>query len=274
MLVAANPIPGPTVSIPPNTRMSIRPADTVPNTWDVSTKVTSNLPIVAERSMYWANRREGHNSIGITTPAKAWYLAEGSTNGGMQTWILVQNPNSTPASVSLQYMTKEGQVNGPTVNIPPNSRKSFSVSDTVPNVWDVSTTVTSNVPVVAERSMYGTSGGVRTWGTNSIGVSTPGTTWDLAEGSTNGGMETWILVQNPNNKNATVKLDYMTSNGAVPGPTAVIPPRSRMTFNAADTVPNNWDVSTEVTSTSKIVVERAVYGNQRSWATDSIGFSP
>ena len=266
-------VPGPTVTIPANTRMSISPSDTVPNTWDVSTKVVSTVPIVAERSMYWGNRREGHNSIGAAAPMKEWYLAEGSTNGGMETWILVQNPNSKAAKVSLTYMTKEGLVNGPTVSIPAKSRKSFSVSDTVPNVWDVSTKVTSDLPVVAERSMYGVSNGTRTWGSNSIGVSKTGKKWYLAEGSTNGGMETWVLVQNPNGSAAKVSLTYLTATGSRAGPTVTVPARSRVTFNAADTVPNNWNVSTIVSSTSNIVVERSMYGNNRSWATNSIGYS-
>ncbi len=270
-MTSAGRVTGPTVTVRPNSRTSIYPADTVPNLWDVSTKVTSDTRIVAERAMYWGNRREGHDSIGATAPAKTWYLAEGSTNGGMETWILVQNPNATAATVQLSYMTDKGQVNGPTVSIPAYTRRSLAASDSVPNSWNVSTRITSNAPVVAERSMYGTSGGARTWGTNSIGLTAPAKNWCLAEGCTNGGMETWILVQNPNATAAKVQLSYMTGTGPKPGPTVSVPARSRMTFTAADSVPNNWDVSTFVSSDLNVVVERSMYGNNRWWATNSIG---
>jgi hypothetical protein len=45
--------------------------------------------------MYGGNRTWAHDSIGVTAPAPVWYLAEGSTEGGMETWVLVQNPNPT-----------------------------------------------------------------------------------------------------------------------------------------------------------------------------------
>jgi hypothetical protein len=48
----------------------------------------------------------------------------------------------------------------------PHSRKTFNVADTVGQVWEVSTRVTSDKPVIAERAMYGNG---RVWGTDSIG---------------------------------------------------------------------------------------------------------
>ncbi|MEW6554527.1 MAG: S8 family serine peptidase, partial [Actinomycetota bacterium] len=49
----------------------------------------------------------------VTTPATAWYLAEGSTAGGMETFILVQNPGGVPAEVTLSFMTDGGPRPGP-----------------------------------------------------------------------------------------------------------------------------------------------------------------
>ncbi len=264
-------VPGPSATVKARTRMSFYTADTVPNVWDVSTKVTSDLPVVAERSMYGNGKTWATNSIGVVNPSTAWYLAEGSTNGGMETWITVQNPNSTDAKVSLTYMTPSGSVKGPSTTIKANTRKSFYVADTVPNVWDVSTKVTSDRPVVAERSMYGNG---KTWATNSIGVVNPSTAWYLAEGSTNGGMETWITVQNPNSTDAKVSLTYMTPSGSVKGPSTTIKANTRKSFYVADTVPNVWDVSTRVGSDWPVVAERSMYGNGKSWATNSIGYSP
>ena len=67
----------------------------------------------------------------------------------------MQNPNPSPAEVSLTYMTVAGEVPGPGVTVPANSRMTFNVADTVPGQWSVSTMVTADRPVVAERSMYG-----------------------------------------------------------------------------------------------------------------------
>ncbi len=200
--------------------------------------------------------------------AKTWYLAEGSTGPGMETWVLVQNPGTENAKVRLTYMTPAGAVAGPSVVMPPRTRRSFSVGDTVSNQWEVSTMVSSDRQVVAERASYGDN---RTWATDSIGVPSAKKTWYFAEGSTGPGMETWVLVQNPNRTAATVTLSFMTDRGLIGGPSAVLPAVSRRSFNLSEYVPNHWGVSTKVEGDAPLVAERAVYGNNRTWATGSIG---
>jgi hypothetical protein len=64
----------------------------------------------------------------------------------------------------------------------------------------------------------------------------------------------------------------MTARGARKGPSLVMPPNTRRTFFVADTVPNVWEVSTMVSSDKPVIVERAMYGNKRAWAHESIGF--
>ena len=94
------------------------------------------------------------------SPSTTWYLAEGSTGtnelGSFETWVLVQNPGSETANVSLTYMTPSGEVTGPTMEIGAGSRQPFNVADTpeVANEFSVSTRVTSDKPVIAERAMY------------------------------------------------------------------------------------------------------------------------
>lgn len=92
-------------------------------------------------------------SVGVTGSSGTWYLAEGATLGGFETWILVQNPGDETAHVTLTYQTGEGEKPGPTFDLAPRSRTSVNVADTV-QTYDVSTTVSSDEPVVAERAVY------------------------------------------------------------------------------------------------------------------------
>ena len=103
--------------------------------------------------MYYNNRTCAHDSIGVTEPNETWYLAEGCTDGGFETWILVQNPGADTASVDLTFMTDEGEVTGPHLEIEGGSRQSVNVASTV-QTYNVSTRVDSTKPVVAERAMY------------------------------------------------------------------------------------------------------------------------
>jgi len=268
--VTATAIKNVSDSIPANSRKSFRASDAFPETQGVSVKVKSNQPVVAEKAVYGNHRTWGHDSVGVSAPATQWYLAEGCTGPGFESRIGVMNPGSTVAKVTLTYMTASGPVAGPSETIPAMSRRSYNVGDKVKNTWEVSTKVTSDKPVVAERAMFGNSG---QWAHDSIGVSSLQKDWYLAEGCTAAGFETWVLVQNPNDKAAKVSLTYMTSRGAVTGPSVTIAARSRKTFEVARTVSNEYNVSTKVTSDLPVVAERSMYGNNRTWAHDSVGVS-
>jgi hypothetical protein len=266
--------PGPQdVSIPPNARISFNAGESVVD-YNVSTMVQTHTGnVVCERAMYGNGRTWAHDSVGVIAPAPLWYLAEGCTGGDFETWVLVQNPNAAPVTVDVDYMTPGGLQPGPQgVVIPGNSRQTFNVGESVVD-FNVSTMVTSaGGPVICERAMYG---GNRTWGTDSIGVSTPAPLWYLAEGCTGGDFETWVLVQNPNAAPVTVDVDYMTPGGLQPGPQdVVIPGNSRQTFNVGGTV-IDFNVSTMVqTHAGDVICERAMYGGNRTWAHDSIGYTP
>ena len=47
----------------------------------------------------------GGAQVWRTNVPSTWYLAEGSTAGGMETYVLVQNPNPDPVTVDLTLMT-------------------------------------------------------------------------------------------------------------------------------------------------------------------------
>ncbi|WP_287152455.1 hypothetical protein [Candidatus Solincola tengchongensis] len=148
-------VQGPEVDLPGGRRTTFLANAFVPNNTDVSTKVTSTKPVVCERAMYGPGMSWAHDSIGVTVPENGWYLAEGCTAQGMQTYVLVQNPGTETAHVKLTFQTGSGQVPGPEVDLPGGRRTTFLANAFVPNNTDVSTKVTSTKPVVCERAMYG-----------------------------------------------------------------------------------------------------------------------
>ncbi|MBU1670866.1 MAG: right-handed parallel beta-helix repeat-containing protein [Actinobacteria bacterium] len=260
--------PGPRVTLPPDSRATVNAADTVGQAWEVSAKASSNVPVVVERAMYWGGRTGAHGSTGVSGPATDWYLAEGCTAGGFETWVLLQNPGSVEANAQLTFMTDTGQVTGPLVVLPPGTRRTVNVAETVGEAWNVSTGVDSDEPVVAERAMYWNG---RAGGHDSVGVTAASKTWYLAEGSTGGTFETWLLLQNPGDVQANAQVTFMTDAGPVTGPSVGLPPGTRRTVNVAETVGAQWSVSTEVSSDQQVVAERAVYWDGRREGHDSAG---
>ncbi len=67
----------------------------------------------------------------IPGPSKTWYLAEGYTGqnefvGDFETWILVQNPNPSPANLTLTLMQPGGETVDREFTALPNSRLTIS----------------------------------------------------------------------------------------------------------------------------------------------------
>ena len=266
------------IKMPALSQTTIDPRPDVGST-DFSTNVvctTQDKPIAVDRQMSWtgpgAASPEGHSSIGVTAPATAWYLPEGSSAWGFETWLLIQNPNDSEAPCTITYMVEGEGPRTVTKNVPAMSRASFNMADDI-GAKDASIKVESPVPVIPERSMYRNN---RREGHESIGTTAPTNDYYLAEGTTNYGFTTYVLVQNPNDTAADVTVTYMTGQGPKPQAPFTMPPNSRKTILVNGVLPQT-DFSTTLHGTLPIIAERSMYwggGTRLGEAChDSIGMS-
>jgi len=271
------PVSGGTIPLAPQSQTTVSPTLEVMSA-DFSTLVecTEGKTIAVDRTMTWKGPTsevfECHSSIGVTAPSRTWYLAEGSTNWGFECWLLIQNPNSTEATCDVTYMIEGESPVTKTKKIPANSRKSFDMSKDI-GAKDASIKVDANVPVIPERAMYRNN---RREGHDSIGTTSPALDYYLAEGTTAYGFTTYVLIQNPNDKESEVTVTYMTPSGPRPQPSFTMPANSRKTIKVNGIAEvSSTDLSTHVNGSLPIIAERAMYWD--SWAGetchDSIGMA-
>ena len=225
--------------------------------------------------MYNQGRREGSCSIGATTPAKDYYLAEGAVgyDVGFTTWVLVQNPNNSTNDVKLTYQTSAGPALGPHFTMAPNSRKTINIGEGMPPNEDVSTVVTGTKPLVAERAMYWDNGTGPAFHA-SIGLASPHMTFMCPDGQTSSGFETWTLVENPNPGSVTVKISYLPQGGGKAiSFTDEIPAASRRSYSMADKIPSGRAaiIVESLDGARPVIVERSMYMDNRGAGTDTIG---
>jgi hypothetical protein len=198
-------------------------------------------------------------------PNSIWYLAEGYTGAGFGTFILIQNPNETEANVTLTYMLQGGGTVENQVVVPANSRYTVVAQDEgqVGPDQAFSTRLDSDQPIIVERAMYWPNGAGSTGGHVTTGVTSPRSTWYLAEGYTSAGFGTFILIQNPNENEANVTLTYMLQGGGMVERNVVVAANSRYTVVAQEEgqVGPDQAFSTRLDADQPIVVERAMYFN-------------
>jgi SpoIID/LytB domain protein len=247
--------------------------DDVPGLEDteVSTLVecTSGDEVVAERSCYFEHqgRVGGHNSPGAAQPSLRWYLAEGFTGGGFDSYILLQNPLSRTALVDAIFMKENGESVTRTCRVPAFSRYTIH-ADEEPGLEDAGFScelVSRNgVSFIAERAVYFDRGAGQSGGHGSMGVTAPSAKWFFAEGYTGGAFNTFVLLQNPSAKTARVRLTFSRPSGASVRCEYGIKGRSRFTVHVDELEGlADAEVATTVQSTNgvKVVAERAVYFN-------------
>ncbi len=142
---------------------------------------------------------------------------------------------------------------------------------------DVSGVVTAPQPIVVERAMYlNRPGQPFAAGHGSAGVTTPATSWFLAEGATGPFFELFVLIANPTLQAAAVRVDYLLPGGGTLSKQYTVRPESRFTIWVDDEqLPAgsgqrplaSTAVAMRVTSTNAvpIVVERSMWWPQPLW---------
>ena len=253
-----------------------------------ATVIDSNIPIVAERAMYFGTARfwdGGHESTGVSEPSTNWFLAEGATGSFFDTFVLVANPNPTPTTVNMTFLTDQGQSIPRTYTVPANARLTVNMENEAPELANAaaSTTITASQPIIVERAMYWPGTGL-SWSEahNSFGVTGTSTRWGLAEGrvGTDKAFATFILLANPSTTTAAqVRVTYLTTTGAPIVRTYQVNPTSRFNIDVGGRVPElanqSFGALIEVTNGVGIVVERSLYNDAlgQVWAagTNALG---
>jgi len=255
--------------VAPHSRYTINVNNEVGPGRNVSAELYSEVPIVAERPMYFDYKGKwqgGHDVVGATMPFYYWYFAEGYTGSGFEEWLCLQNPNDFAIEAVVYYMYQGGGMDVMTYGLSPLSRFTVNVNDAVGPDRNVSIMVQSTDMLVAERPMYFDYKGMYRGGHNVVGVNVPSDSWFFAEGCTRPGFEEWLCLQNPGSEAAAVDIYYLTSGGDVYVDDLVIPAYSRDTVFVNESLGTDYDVSLAVFSDAPIVAERPMYfAYQGSW---------
>jgi len=280
-----------TGQVGPHSRGTFKTRDQIGDGKHESLYLESDQPVVAERPMYFNylglaanNWTGGHDVVGTNSPAKDWYFAEGTTrknsvDGAFEQWLCLQNPGTTPLTVTATYQLAVGQGDpiSKSYTVPAQQRFTLSVNNEIGPDKDCSVYLHSDSAFIAERPMY-FSYHTSAWtgGHDVLGVNSTATTWFFAEGTTRDNFEEWLCLQNPGNSDAHTTISYYPASGQVITKQWTVKANTRLTVSANSDVGANLDISTRVSSDNPIIVERPMYFDYNGWTGghDVVGFVP
>lgn len=215
-------------------------------------------------------------SVAVANISTTWYFAEGYTGPSFSEYLTLSNPNTKAATVTVQYFLGSGNPITKTYAVAANSRYTVLVNNEVGPNQNVSMVVTSSLPIIAERPMYFTYLGSIPGGSDVLGATQLGTSFDFGYLDTTAWHDTYLTILNQNSSAMTATIQYFPASGS-----GAITQVHTINANSRGTVYVNSDgvpagrYSALVTLSAPGLVERPLYfvtaGNPGS--ADVVGVS-
>ena len=244
---------------------------------ELSAVITTSAltPVLVERAMYLNNGgipfNAGHESAALLAPQTTWSFAEGATGPFFDLFILLANNSlAQAANVQATFLLPNGSTIVRNYQVAANSRFNIWVDTEGGALADtaVSTTLVSDIPILAERAMWWTGTSAQWYeGHNSAGASSTATTWAIAEGEVNGpfNLQTYVLIANTAAQAGDVRVTVFPESGAPQQQTFTVNGNSRFNVPVRDlfSLPGPTRFSTLVESLDgrPLIVETAIYND-------------
>lgn len=198
----------------------------------IGTIVESDVRIAADRLMKWGATGYGSTvDTGVAAPATTWYLAEGAS-ALFQTYYLLLNPNVVSATVTVKFLRELGGPITKTYAVGARRRATIltNTADVGLLINSYGAVITSDVPIVAERSMYFGFFPPMNAGTGGSAVPATATQWTFAESSTGPFFDEFVSLVNPSTtQTATATLTFHLSGGSTLSKSFTVAPERRRT---------------------------------------------
>jgi hypothetical protein len=153
------------------------------NVFALDVDSTNEVPIVAERTVYWpgGNWYGSKSGLGANAPAVSWLLSDATVDAETTTYLLVKGTSDTSTSVEVQLLFADGSPSASSVvTVPPQGRATINLRELFPDASGkrfallllVQGSGESPAPIVVEFASYRTVDGV-TWSAGDGGLLVP-----------------------------------------------------------------------------------------------------
>lgn len=140
-------------AVPAQSRFTLALSDVVPGL-PFAMQLEAERPVAAERIMLGDEGAIATATAGATAPATRWTFAEGSTAEPAEQLLLLNNPQREAVRLQIEYVLADGTVERREHAIAALARLTLVANNDVPDQPVITTIITADQPIVAERSIY------------------------------------------------------------------------------------------------------------------------
>ena len=95
-----------------------------------------------------------NSMVGAGYAATEWYIPEGSTAEGYETWLYLSNPGEAEAHPTVFAMTAGARSSPFPCVLPAGGKVALLLGDLAGAAPDVATCIVSDAPILAEQTVY------------------------------------------------------------------------------------------------------------------------
>ncbi|MEW6553589.1 MAG: hypothetical protein AB1384_04815 [Actinomycetota bacterium] len=186
--------------------------------------VRADGDIVAARTLRLVCSRDGllaDGLMGIDPGRTRWFFAEGCTRSGCDMWLSLDNRERQEAAVAITYFRGNGTSESRNIRVPARSSLVFPVFDEGLGVGrhdsklgEVSIAVSSDRPIIAERSLYYRQGGTVKERNGEPDAYSPRREWACEDGSGDYTVKEFLSLLNTGSQAVEAEIVYRFPDGS------------------------------------------------------------
>ncbi|NQU79134.1 hypothetical protein HQ545_05180 [Candidatus Woesearchaeota archaeon] len=227
-------------------------------------KVFSSEPIVASAATFDKKMGGASGGIGSTGLSKKWYFADGFADAQSTSFLYITNPSLGSAKVKITAFYTDGSMRNFLDVVPSGSRKTFMLNNYVESGRDFSFMVESDTNVVAGYAYFDGQ-----LGFGGIGAETGLTDQYFACSSLSDGVESYLAIFNPSQKETGIEITLYYEDGSVETRDFLAPSLMRSTFEFINV--KSMPFGIRVKNTEPVVVSRVLLDKKSSCGFSCMG---
>ncbi len=224
-----------------------------------SDSVHAEASRLAYEDIYRRYYAGGGSATRSCQPSTQWTFARVPTQESFEAWLSLVNGEESEAAVSVKAAGAPGDDPETTFQVPPRSTLTLRANQFFPSGEELALSVSSNIPVLAEKAIYYRHGEGWEPAGSRAGAAQACREWCFAGKDSLGGFDTWLYLFNPGPAAANCAVTALGEGGRTARMPVLVPPGGRASICLNDLAGSDRGAAASVLADAPVLAETVAY---------------